>query len=121
MGDATISIERVRKIPVQHQDDMEIDVAGKVDLVELEKNSSGPKDVGVLAGNCNEKNVNRTSQTVGDHNDSCFSSTLPSTASDNSMTTTLATMNIKCSLMSVYVLSSKNISLPICCFFVLFK
>ncbi|PWA41576.1 hypothetical protein CTI12_AA551060 [Artemisia annua] len=57
---------------------MDIDVAGKlVDSVEVEENakggSSSPKDVGVPAGNRNERNADCTSQSVGDHNDSCGS------------------------------------------------
>ncbi|GJT10375.1 DnaJ domain, zinc finger, CCHC-type, tetratricopeptide-like helical domain protein [Tanacetum coccineum] len=47
--------------------------------------SISPKDVGVPAGNRNEKKADCTLQIVRDHNDSCGSSTLPSTASDHSM------------------------------------
>nr|GEY05070.1 helicase protein MOM1-like isoform X1 [Tanacetum cinerariifolium] len=79
MGDATVSIEPVGKSPAQQQDDMEIDVAGRVDSVGLGENakggSSSPKD-------------------VGDHNDSCGSSTLPSTASDHSMPTILEIQSV---------------------------
>ncbi|GJW61983.1 P-loop containing nucleoside triphosphate hydrolase [Tanacetum coccineum] len=71
MGDATVSIEPVGKSTAQQQDDMETDVAGRVDSVGNAKGgSSSPKH-------------------VGDHNDSCGSSTLPSTASDHSMPTIL--------------------------------
>nr|GFA09463.1 hypothetical protein [Tanacetum cinerariifolium] len=79
MGDATVSIELVGKSPAQQQDDMEIDVAGRFDSVGLGENaiggSSSPKD-------------------VGDHNDSCGSSTLPSTASDHSMPTILEIQSV---------------------------
>ncbi|GJZ94954.1 hypothetical protein Tco_0667157, partial [Tanacetum coccineum] len=71
------------------QDDMVIDMTGGVDSVGLGENAKGgsisPKDVGVPAGNRNEKNADCTLQIVRDHNDSCGSSTLPSTASDHSM------------------------------------
>ncbi|PWA96959.1 P-loop containing nucleoside triphosphate hydrolase [Artemisia annua] len=93
IGEATVLIEPIGKRPAQQQDDMEIEVAGKVDSVEVEENakggSSSPKDVGVPAGNRNERNADCTSQSVGDHNDSCGSSTLPSTASDHTMPTIL--------------------------------
>ncbi|GJX05844.1 hypothetical protein Tco_0193776 [Tanacetum coccineum] len=62
---------------------------GGVDSVGLGENAKGgsisPKDVGVPAGNRNEKNADCTLQIVRDHNDSCGSSTLPSTDSDHSM------------------------------------
>lgn len=71
-------------------------MAGKVDSMDAEESakggSSSPKDVGVPAGNRNERNADCTSQSVGDHNDSCGSSTLPATASDHSMPTILVNL-----------------------------
>ncbi|PWA50202.1 transposase-associated domain-containing protein [Artemisia annua] len=50
-------------------------ISGKVESVEVEENakggSSSPKDVRVPAGYRNERNADCTSQSVGDHNDSC--------------------------------------------------